>query len=421
MADSCKQSFEMTIPVEEVERETERVIDGIRQKVKLPGFRPGKAPASIIRVKFQSEIRQDVLESLIPRFFRARAEQDHLNVVGQPGVSDVVFEPGQPLKFKIEFEVAPEFELGEYRGLTAPYSEPEVTAADVDKRLEELRVQKADFSNVDPRPIEDGDHAVVLLESLSGVEGEPVRSDDLMLHIGGEDTMPEFTANLRGASPGDAREFDVSYPAEFAGQRRLAGKTVRFRATVKGIRQRDLPDLNDEFAKDLGDYRDLEELRDELRKQTLREREFLAQQEAKNKLVEALVDAHEFPVPDAFVERQLDSNIEQYVRELVMQGVDPRTMDMNWARLRESMRDRAVREVRATLLLERIADREAIETTVEEVDREVHRIARQQREPAAAVRAKLEKDGAIRRIASRIRTDKTLSFLFEHARKTSPE
>jgi len=421
MADTCKRTLELTVPADEVGKETDRIIAGLQQRLKLPGFRQGKAPASLIRGKFKQEIRQDVLENLIPRVFRQRAEHDHLNVVGSPGVTDVKFEPGEPLTFKIEFEVAPEFELGEYRGLTVSYSEPTTTDADVESRLDELRKQKADYSNVDPRPVADGDHAVVAMESLSEVEGEPIRNDDLMLHIGAPDTMEAFSENLRGAEPGQVREFDVAYPEDFAGQRRLAGKTVRFRVTVKGIRKQELPDLNDEFAKDLGDYRDLAELREELRKQILREREFFAQQEAKDKLVQSLVEAHSFPVPDAFVEKQLDVSLEQDVRGLVAQGIDPRKVNVNWAQIRESKRENAAREVRGSLLLGRIADREAIDATVEEVDREVHALARRQREPAAALRARLEKEGALGRIASRIRTDKTLSFLFEQARKVAPE
>ncbi len=152
LVEGCKHSLEVTVPVAEVEKETERVVAEIQRKVKLPGFRPGKAPVGLVKQRFAGDIRQDVLEKVIPRFFRAEAEKEHLEVVGQPNVSDVVFNAGEPLKFKAEFEVAPKFELGEYRGVTITYNEPEVSDAELDARIEEIREQKAEYVNEEPRP-----------------------------------------------------------------------------------------------------------------------------------------------------------------------------------------------------------------------------------------------------------------------------
>jgi trigger factor len=199
---------------------------------------------------------------------------------------------------------------------------------------------------------------------------------------------------------------------------KLAGKTVRFRTHVKGIRRKELPELNDDFAQDLGDYRTLDELREAVRKSLFAQRQFEAQQEAKNKLVEKLVDMHDFPVPEAFVDRQIQNRVEQRVRALAEQGLDPKSLNLDWKKLRETQRDKALREVKASLLLARISEREAINATRDEVDKEVERLARQQREPFAAVRLRLEKDGTLGRIASHIQTEKTLDFLFEHAGKT---
>jgi trigger factor len=308
--------------------------------------------------------------------------------------------------------------LGEYRGIEVPYHDPQVTDDDVTKRVEELRQQKAQYVNIDPRPLEDGDHAVVALESLSGVEGEPVKQDEMVLEIGGEDTFEAFTENLRGLSPGDDKDFTVTYPEEYGGKR-LAGKIVTFHATVKGVRRKDLPELNDDFAQDLGDYRDLGELREAVRKALFAQRLHEAQQEAKNRIIDKLVDEHTFPVPETFVERQIRSRVEQSLRALAADGLDPRKLQLDWERVKETQRDKAVREVKASLLLSRVAEREAIGATRDEVDREVEKIARQQREPVAALHIKFEKDGTLGRIASQIQTDKTLNFLFEQARKTA--
>lgn len=415
-----RKTLEFSIPTDEVSRATERAIAAIQKRVRLPGFRPGKAPASIIQQRFGEDIRQDVLKELIPKYFWKRAEDEGIAVVGTPDVKDVQFRAGEPLRFKAEFEVAPDIELKEYKGLTVPYQDPEITDEDVARRIEEIRQQKAEYINVDPRPAADGDHAVVALESLAGVEGAPIKQDELILHIGGEDTLSAFTENLRGMTPGEEKEFDVAYPPDY-GQPRLAGKTIRFRARLKGIRRKELPELNDEFAHDLGDYVNLDELREAVRKSLFLERQFVAQQEAKNKLVETLADLHDFPVPEAFIERQIEIQVERHLQSLAAEGVDPKSVRIDWEKVKHTQRDKAIREVKASLLLGKIADRESIYATNEEVDREVQRLARQEREPVAATRIRLEKENQLGRLANRIRTDKTLNFLFEHARKVAQD
>jgi trigger factor len=413
-----KQSLDITVATADVEAETERVVDSLRKKVRIPGFRPGKVPAELIRTRYRSDIRQEVLEKLIPRHFFQRAEQEGLAVVGTPNIKDVHFEKGEPLKFTAEFEVAPSIELQEYKGVTVPYQDPEISDEDISKRIEQLREQKAEYVNVDPRPIESGDFAVVSLESLSGVDA-PIKQEELSLEVGGTDTLSDFTDNLTSASPGDEKEFDVRYPEDY-GQIKLAGKTVRFRAVVKGIRRKELPEINDEFARDLGDYQNLEELREAVRKALFAERQFFAQQEAKNKIVEQLVQTHEFPVPEAFVDRQIELEVQRNLEMLAAEGVDPRSIKLDWEKVKAAQKDKAVRDVKASLLLSKVADTEQLYASQDEVDRELQRIARQEREPVAATRKRLEKDDGIRRIANRIRTEKTLSFLFEHARKEAP-
>ena len=419
LVEGCRHSVDISVPVETVEGETERVVSSFQQKAKLPGFRPGKAPAGLVRKQFEGDIRQQVLENLVPKFLEKELEKQDLRIVGTPDISDVHFHRGEPLRFKAEFEVFPQIELKEYQNLEVPYKDPQVTDEDVAKRLEEIRDQKADYSNVEPRPIADGDHAVISIESLTGAES-PVKQDEMMLHVGAEDTLPAFTENLRGMSPGEEKDFDVAYPEDY-GQSKLAGKTIRFHVVVKGLRKKELPEVNDEFAQDLGDFRTVDELRDALRKSMLAQRQNEARQEAKNKLVEKLVDLHDFPVPEAFIDRQVRNRVEQTLHSLAAEGIDSSKIQLDWQKLKSSQKDKALREVKASLLLSRIAEREAIGATNDEVDKEVERVARQQREPFAAVKLRFEKDGTLGRIASHIQTEKTLEYLFEHAHKTADE
>lgn len=418
MADpqSTRQSLEISVPANEVEAETARVVETLQKKIRLPGFRPGKVPLDLIRRRYQEDIHHEVLEKLIPRHFFKKAEQEGLAVVGRPNVTEVKLEAGEPLRFKADFEVAPTIELKDYQEVTIPYQDPEILDDDIAKRIEQLREQKADYANVDPRPVESGDYAVVALESLAGAPGQPIKQDELSLEVGGADTLADFSDNLTGMTPGETKEFDVRYPDDY-GQPKLSGKTVRFRAVLKAIRHKELPELNDEFARDLGDYQNLDELREAVRKSIFSERQYFAQQEAKGKIVDALVERHEFAVPEAFIERQIEAEVERNLRMLAAEGVDPRSIKLDWEKVKASQRDKAVHDVKASLLLDKIAEAEQLYATQDEVDHEVQRLARQEREPVAATRKRLEKDDGVRRIANHIRTEKTLNFLFEHARK----
>jgi trigger factor len=228
--------------------------------------------------------------------------------------------------------------------------------------------------------------------------------------------MAAFTENLRGAAPEESREFEVTYPADYE-RKNLAGKTVRFRAEVKAVRRKELPELNDEFAKDLGDYQTLDEVKEMVRKSIQRDREVRAQEDAKHQLIDKLVDTHDFPIPNIYIDRQIEINVENQLRTLAAQGIDPKSIKLDWNKVRETQKGKAERDVKASLLLDKIGERESIAATQEEVDKEVQRIARQQREAVAVTRAKLQKEGALGRIAGAIRTEKTLNFLFEHARK----
>jgi trigger factor len=418
LVEGCKHSLEISIPVEVVETETSRVVDDIQKRAKLQGFRPGKAPANLIRKQFAGDIRQKVLENLIPVHLQKQLDLENLSVVDTPDISDVHFHASEPLKFKATFEVYPTVELGEYVNVEVPYQDPEVTEADIAARIDEIREQKAQFINIDPRPVVDGDFAVVSLESLAGVEGDPVKTDEMVLEIGAKETFAAFTENLRGLTPGDEKDFEVAYPEDY-GSEKLAGKTVKFHAVLKGLRRKELAEPDDEFAQELGDYRTVDELKEAVRKAIFAQRQSDAQQEARNRIMDKLVDAHDFPVPEAFVERQIKTRVEQRLRAMAEQGIDPRKLKLDWDKVKEAQRDKAIREVKASILLGKVSERESIHATRDEVDAEVEKVARQQRKPVAAVHMEFEKDGTLGRIASHIQTDKTLNFLFERARKTA--
>ena len=413
-AADCKRSVEIEIPLEEVEKTKERVTSSLRQRVRLPGFRPGKAPLSMIQSRFESDIRHEVLDVLLPQAFREKVEKEGLKVVGQPNVSDLKFEAGQPIQFKAEFEVAPEFEVAEYHGLPAKYEEPQVTDEEIAVRVESMREKKADYVNLDPRPIEANDYVLVHLKSLEGL-AETI-DQDVQIQVSGEDTLPPFTEALVGMNPDETKPVEITYPEGY-GQENLAGKTVKFELTPKTLRKKELPALDDEFAKDLGDFQTFDEIKEAVRKTIFSEKQYTAQQAAKEELIDKLVEANDFPIPEVYIDRQIENQVRMQLSDLAGRGIDPNTIKLDWAKVKENQKDKATRNVRASLLLEKIAEKEGIHATKEEVDNEVQRIARREREAVAVTRAKLDKDGALGRISGHIQTEKTLQFLLENAKK----
>jgi trigger factor len=420
LIEGCLHELEFTIPAHEVEKESERIAQGYTQKVRLPGFRPGKAPMGIVRQKFAGEIRQETLESLIPKKLQERFQEDHIHVVGRPDIVDLKFLEGTDVAFKARFEVAPEFELGEYRNLEVIYNEPVVSDEELDARIAEIREDKAQFVNEEPRPAQAGDFAVVDLESIEGVEGDPVSTKDLQLEIGAESTMAEFTEAITGLEPGQSKEVTVDYPADYSHEK-LAGKKVTFRITLNQLRRKELPELNDDFAKDLGDFQSLEELKNAVRTQLLRGKESSAQEGSKRLLLDQLVNNHPFPVPQAWVDRQIQIDVENYLEMVRQNGGDPRQMNLDWDKIREARKETAARAVKASVLMDRIAKAESIEATQDDIDREIQRVARERREPPIAVRQRWDKEGITANVASQIRDWKTRNFLFDNARKVAGE
>ncbi|MGA2695567.1 MAG: trigger factor [Terriglobales bacterium] len=415
---STKREIEVEIPAEEVSRETQNIIQKYQKLARIPGFRKGHAPASIIRQRFAEDLKSDVVEALVPRYFRKEAEKLGVVPVSQPRVTDLHIHDGEPLRFKASFEVMPTIRLENYKDIKAEKPEVVVTDEEVQESLNNLRERQATFTSIEGRPAADGEFAQVSLDGVpkdGDAESKPVHMDEVLVEIGGKNTMPEFTEHLRGTSAGDERTFEVIYAAD-AQEQRLAGKTFTYTVKVQAIKQKHLPELNDDFAKELGEFANLDEVKKRIREGMEAERKHAAEHEAKDKLMAELVKRNEFEVPDALVEHQVDVRLERGLRALQSQGMKAEDIKkMDFARLRAGQRDQAVQEVKASLLLDRIAEEEKIDVSDAEMDREVDALALQTKQSAEAIRARLTQDGALDRIRNRIRNEKTLDFLFRQS------
>jgi trigger factor len=414
--DITRGELQISIPWHEVETEQQRILRSFRKQAKIPGFRPGKAPESLIRTRFAEEVRREVLEALVPKFFWKEAQAQDFRVVGAPNIEDVKFEESQPLEFRAEFEIVPDFELKEYRRLKVHYQEPQITEEEISAELERLRERQATFRNEDPRPLADGDIAVVSLKS-DEVEGVPsVDQAETTLTIGSEETLADFTNALRGKSPGDKADFEVAYPEDF-GNEKLAGKTIPFHAEVKGVRKKELPELDDNFAADVGDFRSLDELKERIKQELYGHRRRHAVEHAHEHIIDELIKLHDFPLPERMVQDQIRTRVERTARSLASQGINLEEMQLDWKKIAEEQRPRAERDVRAGLLLERIAEAEAIEAEEDEIDAQVERYAQQKKMSMSRARQELAESGALDNVRANLVNEKTLSYLFDESEK----
>jgi len=412
---TCRRELDLEIPAEEVSKAMERVAKEFARIANVPGFRRGKAPISLIRRRFADDIKGEVLQSLVPERVEKAVAEQKLTPVSQPQVDKLDYAEGQPLKFRAVFEVLPDFELGNYKGLEIELPAMDVTDEDVAKALEEMRERAAALAPVEGRAVENGDFVQLKLLGTPAGGGDPLQADSVLCHIGAEETMAAFNENLRGAKAGEHKNFDAVYPADYP-DAKLAGKTYHYAAEVLGIKTKKLPELNDEFAKDVSDAATLDELKKKVRENLEHQRDHKHKELLHEKILAALVKLHDFPVPEALVEHQMDVRLERVVRSLAAQGVDPRAVNVDWVTLRRRQQERAADDVKAELIVDRIASAESIDVTEQEVDQELQHLAGHGGESAEAIRARLTKQGALDRMKAKLRSDKTLDWLAQNSR-----
>ena len=418
--ESVKREISVEIPADEVARETEVIIQKYQKVARLPGFRAGHVPASIIKQRFGEEVKSDVVEALVPKYFRREAEKRGLMPVSQPRVTDLHIHDSEPLRFKASFEVMPEIPVEGYKELRADKPEIVVSDEEVEQALDSVREQHATFTSVEGRPLADGHFAQASLDgrpkdAQARKDANPVRMDEVLVEIGGKNTMPEFTEHLRGASAGEERTFEVNYP-EDASDKRLAGKAFSYTVKIHAIKQKSLPELNDEFSKELGEFTSMDGVKKQIRENIEAEKRHTAEHAAKDKLVAELVKRNQFEVPEALVERQIDLRLERGLRALAAQGMKMEDMKkMDLARLRVGQREQALQDVKSSLLLERIAELEKFTVADDELNQEVEALAKQTKQTPEAVRARLTQDGGLDRIRTRIRSEKALNFLYHQS------
>src|SRR5690349_9828113 len=406
----------------------DRISDEYSKTAKVPGFRPGHAPRSVIRTRYKNEIRTEVLRELLPEAVNNAIGEHSLAAIGEPNVeldnTEALEHLGDaPLTVKVGVEVLPEIKLENYKGLETQRSVRPVTDDDVNQTIENLRNASASLQPVEDRGAELGDTVTINARGnfVENPEEEEIKVDDVEVVLGGPGVQQEFTDNLLGVKPEDKKSFTVDYPADFSSPG-LAGKKIAYEADVTAVRRKELPEADDEWAKSPGDEFDsVGTLRSKIRQDLEVHAKADSDRKLQADLVRQLVAAHQFEVPQSFVEQQTNQRLQTVVREMIGRGFDPRNPEMNWDGAREELKAQAEEDVRATMLMEQIADAENITVSDEEVEREIEAIATASRQSIEQVRAALTKSGGERSIAHRLRNRKALDLLIENANITDTE
>ena len=423
-----RKEIKIEIEPAQVRSTYDRISDEFIKKAKVPGFRDGHAPRSVVRTRYKNEIKTEVLRELVPDAVNNAIIEHSLDAISEP---DVHFENEETLErlgeesitVKVGIEVPPEVTLGNYKGLAATKSTRPITDDDINQTIESLREGVAAMVPVEDRASELGDTVTInaLGKEVDEPDAEEIKVDDIEVVLGGPNVQKEFTENLTGVKPDDKKSFTVEYPADFSTPQ-LAGKKVEYEMEVTAVRRRELPDVDDEFAKSVGEEFDSV---DKLKTSIREDLEARAKAESENRLradlVRTLVAAHQFEVPQSWVEKQTNQRFESILRDMMQRGIDPRKQQVNWQGAREELKAQAEEDVRATLLMEQIAEAENLSVSDEEVEAEIELMAQMSRQPIEQIRAALTKHGGERSIAQRLRNRKALDLLIENANITDAE
>ena len=411
---SVRKSLSFEIEPEVVEKEIETRARDYARKVKLPGFRPGKVPPEVIKRRFRQAVLGDVAESIVNRVVFDELEGRGLRPLASPKVTDLKIDENQPMTFRAVFETLPLVEVPEYRGLEVKARRPEVKEQDVDREVDRMRDEAARYDPVEDRPAREGDH-VVLDVKFTSAEGKPRHDENVLVEVGAADNHRDLNAGLVGMSPGETRQVRlIQEEAQVSPPK--AERAVDYTVTLKAVKTKVVPAADDEFAKDLGEFGSLADLRDAVRKRLHAAEDRRADRETKNTLVEALVAKATFEVPDALVERHMSARAENTARGLALQGIDPTKLGMDWREYRDSQREESVKAAKADILLDEIARREGVEVLDAELDAEISRLAERMRRPKETVRKQMEQEGDLGALRARIREEKTLDLLKANAR-----
>jgi trigger factor len=410
--EGCKRKIAVEAPSDVVQQEWERAYGRVQKQARLPGFRKGHVPRSLVKLHFATDVRREVAEHLIPDVYRQAIAETRLDPVNEPDLQDVRLEEGSPLSFVAVVEVKPEITLGEVTGVEVEQQRTPVTSADVDQTLDAMREQHAQFHAVD-RAAAPGD--LVIVDYTLTPEGEEATSaTGYEFIIGAAGTLPEIDQTVAGMSVGEERQISLRFPDDYRVER-LRGRSASAAVKLVEVKEKVLPGLDDDFARSVGDFDTLDAVRTELQKGLEARRAADERRQLEDKIVDVLLERHAFTVPEALVVRQVSHQVEHMRDRLRRQGVDPDRIEWDFNKMLGELRPSAEKAVRRTLLLEAVAEREGLTPADGDVDAELQKIAEAAQRPLPAVRRMMEKNGDLEALRHGLRERMALEYLVSHA------
>ncbi len=418
VSDSRKR-LAVEVPASDVNAVFAETVRDARKQVRVPGFRPGKAPLEMIKARLGAGLKEQVAETLVERYVPEAIQREDLSPLpggvfldleeGQKDPSPAV--EGEAYAFAILVDVVPGFELGDYAGLSIPRPAVEVDDERIDKELQGLRDAMGHMHDVEGRPSQLEDWVEVEIEGAEPDGEVELERKEQLIRLGAEGNLPAFNDNLSGLNAGEEFAFDVAYPDDFPSDS-LKGRTVHFEGVVKAVKERHLPELSDELAQKAAGVETLAELRDKVRESVVQREERQADDTAKRALLDKLIEEHVFDAPASLVEREVEQRLESIGRNLQMQGVDPREAEIDWEKVIEDEKVAAAKSVRGELILDRIAQKEGLDVEPSEVDRAIEALAYEAGQKPDEVRARLHKSGGLPQLRQQVLRRKTLEFVF---------
>jgi trigger factor len=415
---STRTKLEIEVPVEEVEKTLQAVTRTYVKRAAIPGFRKGHAPESVVAKRFSGEIREDVLEHVLPGALAAAVDEKQLSVLGRPRIETLEWNPPGPIRFTARLDTKPTIDPGEYRGIPVQDVPVEPSDEEVGRMIDRLREGHAEFHPIEGRAAASGDYAVAdiagtFVEILEpGQNPRTFRDEKLTLEVGHPDSMPEINDALRGALPGQVQKFRKTFPEDFPNEE-FRGKTVDYEITLVALKEKRLPEINDDFAKLVGENETAESLRQKVREGLRREKETERRRHFRRVLFDTLLSRAPVPAPEVLVESEVTSSLRDYARYLAANGVDPKQAD--WEKIQEDARPGAQRRVQEYLLLDDIARRERIEVSDTELEAEFKRAAARRGVEPAALREEMAKQQGLEALRDEMRLAKALDLLISSA------
>ena len=404
-----KKSLSVEIDADEVQAETNAVLRRYASQVRLPGFRQGKAPADLVRKRFAKEIDDDVRERLVSRLWREATKEKGLHPIGDPVLEDLKHEPGQPFSIKTVFEVLPQFQVKDYRGVEARKPPAAVTDAEVGEALESIRQSRARFVADEARLAEPAD--VVIADVTETAAGEePKVRERMLVEVGAGDNPPELNARLAGVKAGARVDATVRYAADHPVER-LAGKEVRYDLLVHEVKRKAIPPADDELAKELGEFDDLASLKARIRTDLAERKEAAARAAVRQLVLDRVLLANPIPLPDVLVEEEIQHRLEEMVREMMYHGLDPRKADLDWKQLRDRNEEPARKIVHARLVLDAVGLAEGVRVERAEIESRILREAERIGEKPDELRARLQKGGGLQALETQMVREKSLDLI----------